>query len=155
MTTDGLPGKVIEGRITTVNPSRFRSPVTFRLQATITNPGDALRPGMYVDLAVVLPNVREVLTIPATAVLYAPYGDSVFLVEEKKDEKTGKTGKAIRQQFVRLGENRGDFMAITEGLQGGESVVSTGVFKLRNGMAVEIDNSLAPEFTLNPTPENN
>ncbi len=154
LTFDSLPGETIEGEITTVNPEV--DPVTrnIRVQATISNPGDFLRPGMYADVAVVLPEERRVLAIPATAVLYAPYGDSVFIVEEKKDE-SGKVNKALRQQFVRLGEGRGDFMAVTEGLQEGVTVVSTGVFKLRNGMAVEIDNSLAPDFVLQPKPENN
>ena len=155
ITTDGLPGETIEGRITTVNPEVDPITRNIRAQATIANPDDILRPGMYADLAVVLPTDREVLAIPTTAVLYAPYGYSVFLVEEKKDEKTGKVGKVLRQQFVRLGESRGDFMAVTEGLQGGETIVSTGVFKLRNGMGVEIDNTLAPNFALQPTPENN
>ena len=155
ITTDSLPGETIEGRITTVNPEVDPATRNIRAQATIANPDDILRPGMYADLAVVLPTDREVLAIPTTAVLYAPYGDSVFLVEEKKDEKTGKVGKVLRQQFVRLGESRGDFMAVTEGLQGGETIVSTGVFKLRNGMGVEIDNTLAPNFALQPTPENN
>ena len=94
----------------------------------------------------------KVLAIPATAVLYAPYGDSVFVVD---DDKAGKGGKVLRQQFVRLGEKRGDFVAVTAGLKEGETVVSTGVFKLRNGQAVVVDNELAPEFRLAPKPENN
>lgn len=150
-----LPGQVIEGKITTIDPEVDQLTRNIRVQATIANPDDLLRPGMYADVAVVLPSERQVLAVPATAVLYAPYGDSVFLIEEKKDEKTGREGKVLRQQFVRLGEGRGDFKAVTEGLQGGETIVSTGVFKLRNGMAVEIDNSLAPEFALQPQPENN
>jgi membrane fusion protein, multidrug efflux system len=154
LTMDGLSGEAIVGQITTINPEVDPATRNIRAQATIANPGETLRPGMYADLAVVLPTEMRVLVIPATAVLYAPYGDSVFLVEETKEE-SGKTGKVLRQQFVRLGESRGDFIAVTEGLQGGETIVSTGAFKLRNGVAVEIDNSLAPEFSLHPTPENN
>jgi membrane fusion protein (multidrug efflux system) len=86
---------------------------------------------------------------------YAPYGDSCFVVEEKKDEKSGAASLVLRQQFVRLGEKRGDFVAIREGLSEAETVVSVGVFKLRNGQAVVIDNSTAPEFKLEPRPENN
>jgi membrane fusion protein (multidrug efflux system) len=93
--------------------------------------------------------------IPGTAVLYAPYSDSVFIVEEKKDEKSGKDILALRQQFVRLGEKRGDFVAVLSGLKGGETVASTGVFKLRNGQDVVIDNSLTPTFEIQPKPENN
>jgi membrane fusion protein (multidrug efflux system) len=83
-------------------------------------------------------------------VLYAPFGDSVFVVA---DDNVVKGGKALRQQFVRLGERRGDFIAVTDGLKEGETIVSTGVFKLRNGQPVVVDNQLAPEFRLAPTPK--
>ncbi|MEJ2201183.1 MAG: efflux transporter periplasmic adaptor subunit, partial [Desulfuromonadaceae bacterium] len=123
--------------------------------ATVDNPDENLRPGMYVNVAVVLPEQEPVLVIPATAVLYAPYSDSVFVIEEKTDEETGRTSRVLRQQFVRLGLSRGDYVAVSAGLQEGETVVSTGVFKLRNGQAVVVDNALAPEFQLAPQPENN
>jgi len=103
-------------------------------------------------VAVGLPARQKVLAIPATAVLYAPYGDSVFMVADAKEQKGGKL---LRQQFVRLGEKRGDFVAVTGGLNAGENIVSTGVFKLRNGQAVVVDNSLAPPFKHAPNPENN
>ena len=80
---------------------------------------------------------------------------AVFVVEEKPDEKGGAPGKTVRQQFVRLGEKRGDFVAVASGLREGETIVSTGVFKLRNGQAVVVDNTLAPEFKLAPKPEDN
>ncbi|MGH8100025.1 MAG: efflux RND transporter periplasmic adaptor subunit, partial [Chthoniobacterales bacterium] len=83
---------------------------------------------------------------------YAPYGDSVFVIEKKKDPKTGKETQSIRQQFVRVGEARGDFIAIAKGLNAGETIVSTGVFKLRNAMPVTINNDLAPKPQLNPKP---
>jgi membrane fusion protein (multidrug efflux system) len=110
---------------------------------------------MFANVTVVLPAREKLLTIPATAVLYAPYSDSVFVVEEKRDEKSGSPGKVVRQQFVRLGEKRGDFVAIASGLKERETIVSTGVFKLRNGQAVVVDNTLAPEFKLAPKPEDN
>jgi len=93
-----------------------------------------------------------VLAIPATAVLYAPYSDSAFVIEEKKGEDGKPAGKTVRQQFIRLGEKRGDFIAVTSGLKADETVVSTGVFKLRNGQAVVVDNKLAPDFKLTPKP---
>jgi membrane fusion protein (multidrug efflux system) len=105
-------------------------------------------------VAVVRPGKNQVLAIPATAVLPAPYGDSVFVVEEQKDEKTGKSGLAVRQQFVRLGERRGDFVAVASGLEDGATVVSTGVFKLRNGQSVVVNNGLNPKFSLDPKPGN-
>jgi membrane fusion protein (multidrug efflux system) len=94
-----------------------------------------------------------VLAIPATAVLYAPYSDSVFIVEAAKAEEGGTAGQAVRQQFVRLGEKRGDFVAVLSGLSAEQTVVATGVFKLRNGQAVVVDNALRPEFKLAPQPK--
>ena len=150
----GNGGRVMEGKITTINPQVDAATRTIGLQATVANPDEQLRPGMFVDLAVVLPELREVRVIPTTAVLFAPYSDSVYVIEEKKDEKTGKSGKVLRQQFIRLGEKRGDFVAVASGLKAGDTVVSTGVFKLRNGQAVVVDNALAPAFNLAPRPEN-
>jgi membrane fusion protein (multidrug efflux system) len=122
------------------------------LQATLQNPDHALRPGIYGKVEVVLPEKARTLVIPGSAVSYAPFGDSVFVIEKKKDEKTGQESQTIRQQFVRIGEARGDFVAITNGLKAGDTIVGTGVFKLRNGMAVTINNDLAPKPQLNPTP---
>ncbi len=155
VSTDALAGEVFSGKITAINAEVDAATRNIRVQATLDNPGEKLRPGMFVTVAVVLPEHLDVLTLPATTVLYAPYSDSVFVVEEKQDETSGQTGKVLRQQFVRLGEKRGDFVAVVEGLQEGEMVVSTGVFKLRNGQAVIVDNTLEPEFKLAPKPENN
>jgi membrane fusion protein (multidrug efflux system) len=152
--SDVLEGQTVSGVITAINPEVDSATRNFRLQARVANSRELLRPGMYVEVAVVLPAEAEVLVIPATAVLYAPYSDSVFVIEEKQDEKTGKSSKVLRQQFVHLGERRGDFAAVDSGLKEGETVVSTGVFKLRNGQAVVIDNSLNPEFKLEPRPVN-
>ena len=122
------------------------------LQATLDNHDHALRPGMFAKVDVILPQKSKTLVIPGSAVLNAPYGDSVFVIEKQKDEKTGKESQIIRQQFVRVGESRGDLISINEGLKAGETVVATGVFKLRNGMAVTINNDLAPKPQENPTP---
>jgi membrane fusion protein (multidrug efflux system) len=153
--TDALQGEVVDGKITAINPQVDSATRNIRIQATIPNAEERLRPGMFVTVAVVLPFKTKVLCIPATAVLYAPYSDSVFVVEEKTDEKSGKAGKAVRQQFAQLGEKRGDFVAIVSGLKEGDTVVSTGVFKLRNGQSVIEDNTLAPEFKIAPTPDDN
>ncbi len=152
VTCDALPGLTINGRITVVNPLVDTETRNVQVQATAANPGEKLRPGMFVNASVGLPVRQSVLAIPATAVLYAPYGDSVFVVDEAKD---GKAGKVLRQQFVRLGEKRGDFVAVTQGLKAGEHIVTTGVFKMRNGQAVVVDNRLAPQFQKSPSPENN
>jgi len=152
VTSDALPGVTMEGRIKAINPLVDADTRNIKVQATLANHNEQLRPGMFVNVTVGLPVRMQVLAIPATAVLYAPYGDSVFVVIEDKEHKGGKT---IRQQFVRLGEKRGDFVAAVSGLKEGEEIVSTGVFKLRNGQSVVIDNTLAPPFQKAPTPENN
>jgi len=154
VTTDALPGEVIEGTITAINPQVDAATRNIRIQATVANSREKLRPGMFAEVAVVLSDRNEVLAIPATSVLYAPYGDSVFVVEEKKSEKTGEPVKTVRQQFARLGEKQGDFVSVVSGVKENESVVSTGVFKLRNGQDVVVDNTLSPEFKLRPRPEN-
>jgi membrane fusion protein (multidrug efflux system) len=152
---DVIGTQLIGGEITTINPIVDKVSRNVQIQATVANHEELLRPGMYSTVSVVMPNRTEVFTIPGTAVLYAPYSDSVFVLEEKKDEQSGKGGQVLRQQFVRLGEKRGDFVAVLSGLQKGDTVASTGVFKLRNGQAVVVDNSQAPTFELNPKPENN
>ena len=152
VTCDALPGVTLNGRITALNPLVDADTRSLRLQATVANGGERLRPGMFVNVAVGLPARSRVIAIPATAVLYAPYGDSVFKIE---DDKKGKGGKVLRQEFVRLGEKRGDLVAVVGGLKEGESIVSTGVFKLRNGQAAVVDNKLAPHFQQAPRPENN
>ena len=154
VTTDAFPGQSFEGKLTAINPEVDAVTRNVRLQATLANPAGKLRPGMYVNVAAVLPQMERVLMIPATAVLYAPYGDSVFVVEDKKDEKTGAAGKVLNQKFVRLGKARGDFVVVTSGLDAEQTIVTTGVFKLRNGMSVVIDNKLAPGFQLAPKPAN-
>lgn len=154
VTTDAFPGQNFEGKLTAINPEVDAVTRNVRLQATLANPSGKLRPGMYVNVAAVLPQMERVLMIPATAVLYAPYGDSVFVVEDKKDEKTGATGKVLNQKFLRLGKTRGDFVVVTSGLEAGQTIVTTGVFKLRNGMSVVVDNKLAPSLQLAPKPAN-
>lgn len=152
VTSDAVPGRTLEGRLTAIEPLADSSTRTVRMQALLDNPGQALRPGMFVNVGVALPERRDVTLVPATAVLYAAYSDSVFLIEQAEGNGTG--GLKLRQQFVTLGERRGDFVAVTKGVEPGQTVVSTGVFKYRNGQSVVVDNTLAPEFKLAPTPEN-
>jgi len=153
--TDAYPGETFIGTLTAINAEVDAATRNIRLQATVGNKREQLRPGMFARVTVNLPERAEVLAIPVTAVLYAPYGDSVYVIEEHKDETSGQNGKILRQQFIRLGEKRGDFVAVTSGLKAGETVVSTGAFKLRNGQVVVIDNQLAPQFSLEPNPVNN
>ena len=155
LTTDALPGETIEGRITALNSQVDSDTRNIKVQATVANRGEKLRPGMFGNVSIGLPVQQKVLVIPVTAVFYAPYSDSVFVVDDRKDGKGQKGGKVLRQQFVRLGGKQGDFVAVTSGLKEGETIVSTGVFKLRNGQEAVIDNKLAPDFQKVPKPENN
>jgi len=150
--SDAVEGRDFVGKLTAINSTV--DPVTrnVSLQATLENKDHTLRPGMFAKVEVVLPEKNRTLVIPGSAVSYAPYGDSVFVIEKKKDPKTGKESQMLRQAFVRVGEARGDFVSVTQGIKAGETVVSTGVFKLRNGMAVTISNDLAPKPQLNPKP---
>lgn len=149
---DALTDEKFEGKLTAINSSVDVATRNVSLQATLENSKHLLHPGMFVKVDVILPSKTKTLVIPGTAVSYAPYGDSVYVIEKSKDEKTGKETQSLRQAFVRIGESRGDFVSITEGLKAGEAVVSTGVFKLRNGMMVTINNELAPKPELNPKP---
>jgi len=151
--TDAVPGREFKGKLTALNSMVDTVTRNVTLQATLENPDHALKPGMFVKVDVVLPEKSKTLVIPGSAVSYAPYGDSVFVIEKKKDPKTGKESQTLRQAFVRIGEARGDFISVTQGLKAGDEVVSTGVFKLRNGTPVTVNNDLAPKPQMNPTPE--
>jgi membrane fusion protein (multidrug efflux system) len=152
VTTDAIGGREFDGKLTAVNSAIDPATRSVTLQATLENPDHALRPGMFARIRVLLPNDKPTLFLPATAVSYAPYGNSVFVIEKKTDEKTNKEALTLRQQFIRTGETRGDLVAVTEGLKAGDEVVSTGVFKLRNGMNVVVDNKLAPKSEEAPKP---
>jgi membrane fusion protein, multidrug efflux system len=152
LSDEGDPGKPVEGKITAISPDIDSSTRNVRVEATVANPGLRLHPGMYVDVEVELPAVDSVLTIPATAVLYAPFGDTVYVVDEKADPTTGEKQQVVRQQIVRLGIRRGDFVAVTAGLKEGDTIVTSGVFRLRPGSAVNVNNALAPDSKLAPKP---
>jgi membrane fusion protein (multidrug efflux system) len=148
---DTFPDDEWDGQVTTVNPEVDPATRNVRVRATFPNADGRLRPGMFANVEVLSDEKRPVLTIPATSVIFAPYGDSVFAVEERKDE-AGKVSTVVRQKFVRTGERRGDIVAVVSGLAKGETVVSSGAFKLRNGAAVAVNNQLAPEAQLHPAP---
>lgn len=150
--TDAIPGKEFKGKLTAINAMVDSVTRNVSLQGTLENPDHALRPGMFAKIELVLPEKNKTLVIPGSAVSYAPFGDSVFVIEKKKDEKTGKETQTIRQQFVKIGEARGDLISIVDGLKANETIVGTGVFKLRNGMAVTINNDLAPKSQEKPNP---
>jgi len=153
VTADAAPAKVFSGEIIAVSPEVDTATRSVRVRALVDNPEEMLHAGMFANAEVILPGTQAVLPVVATAVLYAPFGDSVFIVEEPKDDSSGDTGRVLRQQFVRLGERHGDFVDVIDGLDSGETVVTSGVFKLRSGMNVVIDNTLAPRAELEPDPD--
>jgi membrane fusion protein (multidrug efflux system) len=152
VTTDAYPGRTFEGKLTAINPDLDAQTRSVGLQATFENPEQLLRPGMFARVEVLLPEEQTVLAVPATSVLSAPYGDSVYVVESKPGQDKGKPGLAVRQQFIRTGTARGDFVSVESGLKPGERIVSAGIFKLRNGMSVVENNDLAPKNDLAPNP---
>lgn len=154
VTTDAYPEQTFDGRVTAINPDIDLATRSLRVQATLANPDGRLRPGMFVTLETRLQKHETVLLIPLTAVQHGPYGDSVFLIEEGEPADDGQRPLVTRQQRIKLGARQGDFVVVTEGLKAGEQIVSTGGFKLRPGIQVVIDNRLAPDFQLEPRPDN-
>ncbi|MBI5538225.1 MAG: efflux RND transporter periplasmic adaptor subunit [Deltaproteobacteria bacterium] len=144
----------IEGVITAVDPQVDQATRTIKLRASVPNHEEKLRPGMFVTVAVVLPAQAPVIAIPATALLHASFGDTVFVVEDKADPKGGPPLKVARQQFVRPGEARGDFVSIVEGLSAGQTVVSAGAFKLRNGSTLVINDDVKLDPQIAPKVQN-
>ncbi len=151
MRTDTFPEATWDGEISTVNTEVDAATRNVRVRAVFKNADGHLRPGMFVNLEVLSTKERAVLLVPATAVLFAPFGDSVYAIEEGKDP-SGSATTVARQKFVRLGERRGDFVEVLSGLSAGEVVVSGGAFKLRNGAAVVVRNEVAPKAELDPKP---
>jgi membrane fusion protein (multidrug efflux system) len=139
----------VEGKITAISPDVDATTRNVRVQATVDNAAGKLHPGMYVDVAVELPVTSKVLTIPATSVVYAPYGDTVYIVDSSTDA-SGEKQQVVRQLIVRLGARRGDFVEVLSGLKQGDMIVTSGVFRLRPGTAVKVNNSLAPDAQLAP-----
>jgi membrane fusion protein (multidrug efflux system) len=151
LNVDAFPDRTFEGTLTTINPDLDPATRSIGLQATIQNPDQLLRPGMFARAEVLLPEEKTVLVIPSTSVLPAPYGDSVYIIEPNSTPG-GKGGLSVRQQFVRTGASRGDYLSVESGLKPGDKIASSGVFKLRNGMAIVENNDLAPKSTLAPRP---
>ena len=151
---DARPGVVFEGKVAAISPEIDATSRTVRVEATLANADEQLSPGMFVNVSVVAPEKTGVVAIPAMAIYYQPYGDTVFVAKESKDAKSGQTVKIAEQRFVKVGESHGDFVNILSGVKPGEEVVTTGAFKLSNGRKLFIDNSLAPKAELAPKPAN-
>ena len=150
-TTDALAGRVFEGRLTAIDAEVDPLTRNIRLQATMANQDGGLRPGMFAAVSAIAPVEKKHIIIPGTAVIFAAYGNSVFVVKEEAD-KDGKPHLVCDQKFVRLGSRKGDFVAVEEGLQEGEKVVSAGGFKLHKGASVVIAEGERPVPSTSPQP---
>jgi len=144
-------GTVLDGAIGAVDPAIDATTRSIKLRASVPNPKDKLRPGMFVNVEVVRNQKSRVVTAPVTAIVHASYGDSVFVVEPGP---TDKAAKVARQQFVRVGPTRGDFVAILDGVKPGQELVTAGAFKLRNGSPVVVNNAIKPTPALSPHVDN-
>jgi membrane fusion protein, multidrug efflux system len=153
VSADGRPDLEGSGHITAIDSVVDESTRNIQVQATFANPDGKLRPGMFVQAEVVVGAASAVISLPASAISYAPYGDSVFVVSDFKDPK-GRSYRGVRQQFVKLGPARGDQIAVLSGVKSGDEVVTSGVFKLRNGAAIQINNTVRPGNNPAPKPEN-
>ena len=153
VTAEGAEKVASDGKITAVDAVVNESTRNVQVQATLENKDGKLRPGMFVKTNVGMGAGEAEVTIPTSAIQYAPYGDSVFIVEQVKDPKGGKSYLGVRQQFVKLGASRGDQVAVVSGVKPGETVVTSGVFKLRNGAAVQVNNDVQPGNNPAPKPE--
>jgi len=151
VSADSVPG-VFAGRVTAVNSIVDAATRNVTVQATLRNPTGLLRPGMFVQVEASRGTAEKVIALPASSVSYAPYGNSVFVVSQLKGPN-GKAYAGVSQRFVKLGEERGDQVAVVSGLKSGEEVVTSGVFKLRNGAAVFVNNKIRPSNDPAPKPE--
>jgi len=152
LTAENLPGQVFTGQVTAVDSIVDEATRNVQVQATLANTGGKLRPGMFVQVELGLGANRPVITLPATAINYAPYGDTVYVVTDLKDPN-GKPYRGVRQQFVKIEGSRGDQVGIVSGVNPGDEIVSSGVFKLRNGAAVQVNNKVQPGNNPAPKPQ--
>jgi membrane fusion protein (multidrug efflux system) len=155
VTSDNLPGVEFAGRVTAIDSVVNESTRNVQVQATLPNPDGKLRPGMFVQIEAGLGSSQQVIPLPASAINYSPYGDSVFVVTDMKDPKdpAAKPYRGVRQQFIKMEGSRGDQVGVVSGLNPGEEIVSSGAFKLRNGAPVQVNNSVQPSNNPKPKPE--
>jgi len=154
VTAAGSGADASVGRITAVDSVVDAATRNVQVQATLANPKGELRPGMFVETSVATGERASVVVLPASAISYAPYGDSVYIVADAKSP-AGAPVKAVTQQFVKLGPARGDQVAVLSGVAAGAEVVSSGAFKLRSGAFVQVNNEVQPSNDAHPKPEDN
>jgi membrane fusion protein (multidrug efflux system) len=151
---EGAESFELAGRISAVDSVVDAATRNVRVQATLANPSGRLRPGMFVRVELGLGAKDTVVALPASAVSFAPYGNSVFVVSELKGP-AGESYRGVTQKFVSVGPTRGDLVGVTAGIEPGQEVVTSGAFKLRSGAAVKVDNKVQPSANAAPRPEDN
>jgi membrane fusion protein (multidrug efflux system) len=149
---DAFPGEQFPGKITAINSEIDTNTRTIAVQGTIANPKLQLRPGMFARIEIVINQSAQVIAIPISAISYAPYGDTVYVIETMKDAKGGDY-RGVRQQIVKIGEHRGEQAVALSGLKAGEEIATSGTFKLRPNAAVAVNNEIQPGNSTNPRPE--
>ena len=152
VTVDAYPGRVFTGTLEAVNTRIAESTRNVRVRGVVSNPDGALRPGMFARARIDLPETRHVIVLPTAAIVYNPYGDAVYVLAPGEAAPDGRAPLIARQQFVQLGATRGSQVAVLEGLEPGAQIVTSGQIKLRNGLAVQVDNTVAPSADPAPTP---
>ena len=153
ITANDAAGAEWTGRVSAIDSTVDEATRNIQIQATLANADGRLRPGMFVQAEVGLGPARTLIALPGSAISYAPFGDSVFVVADLKDPD-GRAYRGVRQQFVKLGPSRGDQISVLSGIKPGDEVVTSGVFKLRNGAAIQINNTVQPGNNPSPKPEN-
>jgi len=146
---DELSGASFTGRVTAVDSVVNQATRNVQVQATVPNPDGKLKPGMFVQTSIATGASRSLVSLPASAIGYAPFGDSVYVLGDLKGPD-GRTYRGVTQKFVKVGPTRGDRVAVLSGVNAGDEVVTSGVFKLRNGAAVSVNNRVQPSN--NPAP---
>jgi membrane fusion protein, multidrug efflux system len=152
LSVDAYPGETFEGRISAIEPEVDTATRNVRVQATVPNPQRKLRPGMFSRLSIDFANSRTVILVPRTAISFAPFGNSVYVVTETGEGE--QKSRVVKRRFVKTGEIRGDLVEVTEGLKAGEEIASSGLLKLQNDTRVTINNSVQPSAEEAPTPPN-
>jgi len=150
---DAFPGREFAAQVTAINAEVNGQTRNIEVQATLKNPNEELRAGMFVQIEAALGEAEQIVAVPLTAVHYASYGNSVYIVENMKDEE-GNEYLGVRQQFVTLGATKGDYVGILSGVKPGEQVVASGVFKLRHAQPVQINNDIKLPNSVTPQPDN-
>ena len=150
VTADAWPGRTFLGRISSLNAKVDTTSRMLQIRASVPNPDGTLLPGMFVGVSIATGEPRSLVTIPAAAVAYNPYGSLVYVLHDEKDPE-GNDQHVVKQQFVTTGEARGDQVSILKGVGANDQVVTAGQLKLHNGSVVKIDNTVQP--TDNPAPE--